>query len=323
MKKKLPLKVYNYYDAPIMQNIKIKIGTRGSKLALIQANHVKSLLESNNPHLEAEIIVIKTTGDKILDRNLNEIGGKGLFIKEIEERLLDGSIDMAVHSCKDMPAFLPDNMILACILEREDARDAFISNKYSNISVLPEGAVVGTSSPRRAAQALNLRPDLKIVSFRGNIHTRLEKIKKNEVDATFLASAGLKRSKIEDDSIHIIDPKQMVPAIGQGAICVEIMQNRDDLAAILAPLNHLETEIRVNCERAFLKKFEGSCRTPVAAYSVINGDEIEVDYLIARTDGSEVHRTSKVGKIEDAVRISEDVADELLAKIDDSFFKAV
>lgn len=298
----------------------IRIGTRGSKLALAQAYLVRDLLCQHHSSLTAEIVIIKTTGDTILDRNLNEIGGKGLFVKEIEEALLQGSIDIAVHSMKDVPAFLPDGLEIPCMLEREDPRDALVSYKTHTITDLPQGAVVGTSSPRRAAQALSLRPDLKIVPFRGNIHTRLQKLQNNEVDATFLAVAGLKRAEISGEMITPISLEQMLPAVAQGALGIEIRKNQPQLHALLTPLHHGETYTRVLCERAFLEAFEGSCRTPLGALAEIHGDTISAQFLIASMDGANVLRTTRQGLVSEAEALGHSAAEELKNQIDDDFF---
>ncbi len=299
----------------------IRIGTRGSKLALAQAHLVRDKILSLNKHLKAEIVEIKTTGDMILEKNLYEIGGKGLFIKEIEEKLLDNTIDIAVHSMKDMPAFYHEDLIINCILEREDARDALISQKAKTIMELPQGAIVGTSSPRRSSQALNLRPDLKIVPFRGNIHTRLEKLNSNAVDATFLAMAGLNRSGIKDKTIHPIATSVCLPAVAQGAIGIEILKSRKDLNELLAPMHHEKTGLCVSAERAFLKEFEGSCKTPIAALAVIDGNRLQLECLIASMDGQTILKTSRNGETKDADKLGKDAALELLAKAGKGFFE--
>jgi hydroxymethylbilane synthase len=289
---------------------KIRIGTRGSKLALVQAHLVEELLHAAHTDIETEIITITTTGDKILEKNLNEIGGKGLFIKEIEEVLLAGNIDIAVHSMKDMPAIIPENMEIACVLKREDPRDALISKIATRITDLPQGAVVGTSSPRRAAQALNLRPDLKIVPFRGNIDTRLMKMHENQVDATFLAIAGINRCEINDKMITIIDEKDMLPAVAQGAIGIEICKN-DALKTLLSPINDENSFICVAAERAFLEQFEGSCKTPIAALAKIEGNNLSINCLHASLDGAKILRTSRVGDVSEAAELGRDAAREI------------
>lgn len=298
----------------------IKIGSRGSKLALFQANLVKSLLTAKNPDLEIDIAVIKTTGDRILDRNLSEIGGKGLFIKEIEEALLDGSIDLAVHSLKDMPAYMPNELQISCILPREEPEDALISLNATKIMGLPPDPVIGTSSPRRASQLLNLRPDAKIVPFRGNVPTRLDKIKNNEVDATFLAIAGLKRLNLVENIVHIVPIDQMLPAVSQGAITIQTSKNNEYINNLIKPLNHMETNICTSCERAFQRKFEGSCRTPIAALARINGINLNLECLIASPDGQTIYRTSRSGAVNDHVKMGEDAASELKIKGGDGFF---
>ena len=304
---------------------KIRIGTRGSKLALAQANIVRSLLLELYPKLEIEIIAIKTTGDKILEKNLYEIGGKGLFIKEIEEKLLDSSIDIAVHSMKDMPALLHEEFEMPCILKRENPSDALISNKASSISDLPEGAIIGTSSPRRAAQILKIRPNVKIVKFRGNIHTRMEKIKAGEVDATFLAVAGLNRSGTKSDMINEISHDIMLPAVAQGAISIEIRKDSDQIKKLLLPLNHKETEICVNVERDFLRRLDGSCSTPIAALAQINeGKKLTLNCLIAKTDGTQIFKTTKQAEVgsEKLKILGTKAAEELLQSAGRDFFNA-
>lgn len=304
-----------------MKNItKIRIGTRGSKLALAQAHLVQKMLLEHYPNLITEIVTIKTTGDKILEKNLSEIGGKGLFIKEIEEQMIEGEIDIAVHSMKDIPAFVHDDLEIPCILEREDPSDAFISEKYSKIADLPEGAILGTSSPRRAAQALNKRPDLKVVPFRGNIHTRLEKLKKNEADATFLAIAGLKRSGMLSDIAHPIEFSEMLPAVSQGAIGIQTRKKDFSIKEIIAKLHHAETFTAITAERGFLIEFEGSCRTPIAALACIKGDKIELNCLICSLDGKKMFKTMRNGCINDDVaELGRDAAIELKQKTGPDF----
>jgi hydroxymethylbilane synthase len=298
----------------------IKIGTRGSKLALAQANMVSDLLLKFHPNIETEIVIIQTTGDKILEKNLNEIGGKGLFIKEIEEHLAEGKIDIAVHSMKDMPALIHDTFEIPCILKREDPRDAFLSNKCSNISDLPQGATVGTSSPRRSAQLLNIRPDLNIIPFRGNIHTRLEKLSNNIADATLLAMAGLIRCNINSDNIFPIDEDELLPAVAQGAIGVEIRKEDVEIKKLLAPLNHFETYTCVMAERVFLEAFEGSCKTPIGALAKINGTNISIKFMIASIDGKIIRRSLRKGKIADSKALAVDAASELKTKSGEGFF---
>ena len=299
--------------------MEINIGTRGSKLALAQAHIVRDLLKEKYPDIITNIITIKTTGDKILEKNLNEIGGKGLFIKEIEEHLLEGKVDIAVHSMKDMPAFMHEEFEIPCILKREDPRDAFISLKYNSIRELTEGAVVGSSSPRRIAQLLNIRPDIKVVPFRGNIHTRLEKLKNNEVDATFLAMAGLIRSDIKNDMINPVSYEDMIPAVSQGAIGIEVRRENENVKSILSHLNHSETYTCVMAERVFLEEFEGSCKTPIGALAKIDGENISIEFMVASMDGTKVFRTKSDGKVQDYINISSYAAKELKSKAGNIF----
>ncbi len=304
---------------------KLRIGTRSSILALKQTDIVKGLLNLHYPSTKIEITHITTTGDKILDKNLANIGGKGLFIKEIEEKLEDQSIDIAVHSMKDMPAYMPEGFSIACILEREDARDVFISAKYKSINDLPNGAVIGTSSSRRAAQVLNIRPDLKITPFRGNINTRLKKVENGEVDATFLAIAGLKRANLipkdtELLSMYPLPYSTMLPAVSQGAIGVETLSKNVEIIKLLQKLNHKETSTCITAERAFMQAFEGSCTTPIAANAEIKNNHIHLTALIARPNGTEIHKTSINGKKEEAEEIGHKAALDLKSRIKDDFF---
>ena len=274
----------------------IKIGTRGSKLALAQAYEVKALLINAHEHLNEENIeinVMSTRGDRVQDRNLSEIGGKGLFTEEIEQALYDGDIDIAVHSLKDMPTKLPDGLELVCYLEREDVRDAFLSSLASSINDLPKGAVVGTSSLRRKAQALALRPDLEIVNFRGNVQTRLKKLDDNVADATFLAMAGLNRLDINDPRVNAVATTDMLPAVAQGAITIEIASHNNEMRDVLMPLNHKDTELRVRAERAMLDILDGSCRTPIAGLATIDGNIMTLRGRVLNDDGT-VDNSDKV-----------------------------
>ncbi len=278
----------------------LRIGTRGSPLALAQAMETKRRLAGIHPDLadEAaiEIVVIKTTGDRIQDRALMEIGGKGLFTKEIEEALYDGSIDIAVHSMKDMPTVLPDGLGVRAILEREDARDAWFSREGLELQDLPSGAIVGSASLRRQAQIKHLRPDIEVVTFRGNVGTRLDKLARGEVDATVLAMAGLKRLGKVDLATSALSTETMLPAVAQGAIGLEV--RLDDKATLerIAPLNHHESAVRVETERALLAELDGSCRTPIAAYAEIEADgKICLTSLVALPDGKALHSDYREG----------------------------
>lgn len=277
----------------------VRIGTRGSPLALVQAEIVKAGLIAHHPDLgiagAIEIVVIKTTGDQVQDRPLSEIGGKGLFTKEIEEALLDGRIDLAVHSMKDVPTALNDGLEIACLLKREDPRDVLISTVATSIATLPRGAVVGTASLRRQAQVKALRPDLVIVPLRGNVGTRLAKIERGEAAATLLALAGLKRLGKAGAAQAILSVEEMLPAVAQGAIGIEIRGDDRATRLLLEPCNDRATQITVAAERACLAELEGSCRTPIAAFAELQGDELRLRALIALPDGSEVHRDDRRG----------------------------
>ena len=301
-----------------------RIGTRGSPLALAQAHAVGDRLADAGPAGDGavEIVVIKTTGDRVLDRPLAEVGGKGLFTKEIDEALLAGRIDVAVHSMKDVPTWLPDGIILPCMMEREDPRDAFISNVARSLAELPPGATVGTASLRRRAQVLHRRPDLKVTPLRGNVDTRLGKLRDGAVDATLLAVAGLKRLGRIDAATALIDAEDMLPAVGQGAVGIACREDDHRAGALLAPLNHIETLIRVTAERAFLEVLDGSCRTPIAGFAEIGQGGFTFRGLIARPDGSQVLETRRSGSAGDAVALGRDAGHELYQRAGDGFFEA-
>jgi len=266
----------------------IRIGTRGSKLALIQAEMVAARLRKAHGLGADDVVfeIIQTTADKFQDRQLMEIGGKGLFTKEIEEALTDGRIDLAVHSMKDMPTVLPEGLIIDCVLEREDPRDAFISLKYGSLDALPEGVKFGTSSLRRAAQIRAKRPDLEIVPFRGNVQTRMRKLGDGVAEATLLAMAGLTRLDMLETATQPMEPEEMLPAIAQGIIGIERRVDDEALADLLQPLNHQETAIRMAAERAFLAELDGSCHTPIAGYATLEGGRIHFKGEIVKPDGS-------------------------------------
>jgi len=271
---------------------KFKIGTRGSPLALAQAYETRDRLLAAHPDRlkedSLEIVIIKTTGDQIQDRALSEAGGKGLFVKEIEEALLRGDIDLAVHSMKDMETSLPDGLVIDTILPREDPRDAFISRDGTSLDDLPAEAVVGTSSLRRQSQILNRRPDLKVCLFRGAVDTRLRKLKEGEADATLLACAGLNRLGKIDVITHALEKDDMLPAVAQGAIGIEHRDNDAVMGELLAAINDEDSRLRVNCERAMLAELDGSCRTPIAGHAVITGDdEITLQASLLSPDGAQ------------------------------------
>ncbi len=269
-----------------------------------------------------EIISMKTTGDHILDRNLSEIGGKGLFTKELEEALLTNQIDMAVHSMKDMPAIYPEGLIVECIIEREDPRDALIG-PYNRLEEIPQMAIIGTSSTRRAAQLKHLRPDLQIIGFRGNVATRIEKLSQGKADATLLAVAGLKRLRLHQHIAAIFDPKLMLPAIAQGAIGVQCRKDDPAISKLLGSINHLDTYDCIRAERALLGALDGSCKTPLAGYAVLKNDLIFLDGLIASPDGSNIIRSNVSGPRSSALALGKQLADQLLSQGGDKILKAL
>lgn len=293
----------------------LRLGTRGSPLARIQTNMVKALLMDTFDHLREpsmiEVVVISTTGDQVADRPLADIGGKGLFCKEIEAALYDGRIDAGIHSMKDMPTWLPDGLVIASMLERADPRDALICRKADSIKGLPEGAVVGTASLRRQAQILAKRPDLKVINFRGSVGTRLQKLDKGEVDATLLARAGLDRLALPDVPQTVLSPEEMLPAVGQGVIGVECRRQDEDLIALLEKIEHSPSSLAVQAERSMLDVLDGSCHTPIGAYATINGDRMHLRGLVARPDGTECIETERFGDAADAVAIGRDAGQEL------------
>ncbi|OGW57651.1 MAG: hydroxymethylbilane synthase [Nitrospirae bacterium RBG_16_43_8] len=299
---------------------KIIIGTRGSKLALWQAEWVKSELQKLNPDLKIELNKIKTTGDKILDVPLAKVGGKGLFVKEIEEALLTGEADFAVHSMKDVPTDFPNGLHLAVICKREDPRDAFISQvkseklKVKSFKELPNGAVVGTSSLRRACQLLNIRPDLKIEQLRGNLDTRLRKLDEGKFDAIILAAAGVKRLGWAERITEVIEPEVSLPAIGQGAIGIECRVDDDFINKLITPLNHPETSVCVRAERACLKKLEGGCQVPIAAHATLNNDKLSMDGLVGSVLGDRIIKSLIEGNPKDAESLGLKLAEDLLSK---------
>ncbi len=304
----------------------LRIGTRGSPLALAQTRQVRERLlvahESLHGPEKVEITVIKTTGDKIFDRPLSEVGGKGLFSKEIDEAMLDGRIDLAVHSVKDLPTWLPDGIHLPCVLAREDARDAFISHKATSIAALPANSVVGTASLRRQAQILHRRPDLRITAFRGNVATRLKKLDQGVVDATLLALAGLKRLHCENQATAVNEADEILPAVGQGAVGVTCRTDDARVNALLAPLNDRQTMTRVTAERAFLEVLDGSCRTPIGALAeFIDDGTLVFRGLIVRPDGSELLRAERSGAAVAAAAMGRDAGGELRRRAGHGFFQ--
>jgi hydroxymethylbilane synthase len=306
----------------VTQSIVLRIGTRGSPLALAQARMTRAALAQAHGWSEdaIEIKPIRTTGDRIQDRPLSEAGGKGLFTKEIEEALLLEHIDIAVHSAKDMPTLLPDGLMLAACLPREDVRDAFISRKAASLRALPHGAVVGTASLRRQAMVKRLRPDLATVVLRGNVETRLRKLDAGEVDATLLALAGLKRLGLTEHATALLDEAEFLPAVGQGAVTIEARADDPRTRDVLAKIDHADTSVALACERAFLGVLDGSCRTPIAGHAVLDGDRLSFRGMILRPDGSEFFETSRAGTRRDAVALGADAGAELKGKAPPDFF---
>ncbi len=300
----------------------LRIGTRGSPLALAQAHETRDRLMAAHdlPQNAFAITVIKVTGDAIQDKSLREAGGKGLFTREIEEALLEGAIDIAVHSTKDMPTLQPGGLVLNCFLPREDVRDAFLSDLATGLADLPQGAVVGSSSLRRRAQLLHRRPDLQVVEFRGNVQTRLAKLRDGVAVATFLAMAGLNRLGLAHLAASAIDPLDMLPAVGQGAIGIERREADARTAALLAPLHDAATGAQLAAERAMLRMLDGSCQTPIAGLARIEGGQILLDGEILRPDGSDAIRLSARAGIEDAAALGEDLGRVLLAQAPADFF---
>ncbi len=304
-----------------MQSNPLRIGTRGSALALAQAHETRArLMAAHDLQEDAfEIVVIKTSGDQIQDRPLSEVGGKGLFTKEIEEAMLDGRIDLAVHSSKDMPTVLPDGLALTAFLPREDVRDAFLSPKAKTLTDLPHGAVVGSSSLRRQAMIKRLRPDIDVVMYRGNLQTRLRKLAEGEVDATLLAYAGLRRLGLEEEVTSLLETEDFLPAVGQGAICIESREDDERTLEMLQAIHDRETQIRLDAERAFLAVLDGSCRTPIGGLALLNGDELTLKGVVLKPDGSEVHDEVRSGRAADAVQIGKATGEALKAKMGPGF----
>jgi len=304
-----------------LQTTAIRIGTRGSPLALAQAEETRRLLASACTPA-AEIVTIRTSGDAITDRPLAEAGGKGLFTKEIDEALLSRRIDIAVHSAKDMPTQLPDGIVIAACLEREDVRDAILSPSVSSLAKLKPGAVLGTSSLRRKALALRARPDLAVVDFRGNVGTRMKKLDEGVADATLLALAGLKRLGLADRAAGILDSDGWLPAIGQGTIAIAARRDDEDTLALLADLDHHETSVALAAERAFMAVLDGSCRTPIGGLATVAGDELRFRGIIVKPDGRAAHEVERRGPIGAAAALGADAGAELAGHGGPAFFAA-
>ncbi|WNN48472.1 hydroxymethylbilane synthase [Siccibacter colletis] len=290
----------------------IRIATRQSPLALWQAHYVKQRLMDSHPGLNVELVPMVTKGDVILDTPLAKVGGKGLFVKELEMALLENRADIAVHSMKDVPVEFPDGLGLVTICEREDPRDAFVSNRYASLDELPQGSVVGTSSLRRQCQIAARRPDLVIRSLRGNVGTRLSKLDSGDYDAIILAVAGLKRLGLEARIRTALPPEISLPAVGQGAVGIECRLDDEQTRALLAPLNDLETAIRVRAERAMNTRLEGGCQVPIGSYAELVNGELWLRALVGAPDGSEIVRGERRGKPESAEALGVSLAEELL-----------
>jgi len=303
----------------------LRIGTRGSPLALAQAYMTRQLLMDNFEELSSEgaiqLCIMKTQGDMILDKALSEIGGKGLFTKELDVALLGDEVDICVHSMKDVPTWLPDGTVLPCMLEREDTRDVFISPSATSLSGLKDGSVIGSASLRRQAQILAKNPTLKCVNFRGNVQTRLRKLDEGVVDATLLAYAGLKRMDMADEATAVLEWEEMLPAVAQGAIGIQCRDDDERALRYIDALNHEETFTCVSCERAFLAALDGNCKTPIAGQAQIIDGELRFQGLVASVDGSKIYRSSKVGAPADAEKIGREAGEEIKAEAGIEFFE--
>ena len=294
---------------------KVVIATRGSQLALWQAEHIKSRLMAQYEGLEVELLILKTKGDIILDVPLAKVGGKGLFVKEIEEALLAGTADLAVHSMKDVPMVLPEGLTLGAVPEREICTDLFLSEKYAALEELPQGAKLGTSSLRRQSQALALRPDLEVAMLRGNVETRLRKMKEGQYDAIILARAGVKRLGLGASLQQDLTPPSFLPAVGQGALGIEIREDRPEMRELVAFLDDMPTRLCVTAERAFLRRLDGGCQVPIAAHAVLEGEELVLEALVADPLGKVVFRDTVrcAATLEEADAAGQKLAEKLLA----------
>ncbi len=301
----------------------LKIATRQSPLALWQAEHIRARLEAMHADLTVELVTFVTQGDKILDTPLAKIGGKGLFVKELEAALMDGRADLAVHSMKDVPMALPEGLSLAVICEREDPLDAFVSNHYASFADLPQGAKVGTSSLRRKCQILKARPDIEIIDLRGNVGTRLSKLDDGQYDAIILASAGLKRLGLEQRIRHTIQPDLSLPAVGQGALGLECRSQDQAVLDLILPLMDADTNVCVRAERAFNAYLEGGCQVPIAGYATLQNGQLQIEGRVGSVDGQTILKAVQYGAPEQAEMLGEELAKALLAQGAGELLKAL
>lgn len=304
-----------------MTGEELRIGTRGSALALWQAGWVRDSLMAGHPGLRVTLVPIKTTGDKILDVPLAQVGGKGLFVKELEEALLSGVADLAVHSMKDVPSEFPEGLGLGPILEREDPRDALLAVRFGSLAALPVGAVVGSSSLRRRSQLLHRRPDVQVVSLRGNVNTRIAKLEEGQFDAIVLAAAGVKRLQLTRWVVEYLE--EMLPAVWQGAVGIEYRLGDERVGRLIAPLDHEPTRQCLWAERAMLSRLEGGCQVPIAAHAVLNGGVLTLEGMVAELDGSRLLRVVRSGSVADPVALGREVAEVLLSQGADHILAAV
>ena len=307
-----------------MQTKPYRIGTRGSPLALAQAREARDRMMAAHglPEEAFEIVVLSTRGDRVTDRPLAEIGGKGLFTQELEEQLSDGRLDLAVHSSKDMPTVLPEGLCLSAFIERADVRDVLIGRTARRLMELPAGAVVGSSSLRRQALVRRLRPDVRVVPFRGSVQTRLRKLEEGQAGATLLAAAGLLRLGMLDAATEIMDPESFPPALGQGAICIESRRDDRSVAVLVEAVDHRDSHTALDCERAFLAALDGSCRTPIAGLARVEGDRLRFSGMILTPDGTRMHRVSREGRARDAEAIGREAGEALRAEAGTGFFES-
>ncbi len=301
----------------------IIVGTRDSALAMWQTNWVVDNLKKHNPDYSFRILSLKTQGDKILDVALAKIGDKGLFTKELEVGMLEGDIDLAVHSMKDLPTVLPEGLMIGCICERVDPRDVVISRHGKTLGELPEGARVGTSSLRRCAQLLKFRPDLQLEPLRGNLNTRMAKLERNNLDAIVLAAAGVERMGWKDRITEYLSPDVSLPAVGQGSIGIEIREDDREVHEIVGKLNHFPSQAAITAERAMLRKLEGGCQIPIGSLGTVTGDKLTLEGVVAGLDGKELIKASVSGPVDDAAVLGQQLADKLIEMGADQILKSV